>query len=74
MAPTSTGLSLVRTLLLSLAAIAVFFLIDTVLARTERAESRAAAARAYEEGSEPDEAEPFFGCRRPIRRSDFVGA
>jgi len=50
MAPTSTGLSLVRTLLLSLAAIAIFFLLDTVLARTERAESRAAAARAYDEG------------------------
>ncbi|MDP9113252.1 MAG: hypothetical protein M3O20_06170, partial [Acidobacteriota bacterium] len=50
MAPTVTRLSLLRTLLLSVAAIAVFFLLDTVLARTERAESRAAAARAYEEG------------------------
>lgn len=51
MAPTSTGLSLLRTLLLSVAAIAVFFLLDTVLFRTERAESRAAAVRAYEEGT-----------------------
>ena len=51
MAPTSTGLSLLRTLLLSVSAIAVFFLIDTVLSRTERSESRAAAARAYEEGT-----------------------
>jgi tetratricopeptide (TPR) repeat protein len=51
MAPTSTGLSFFRTLLLSLAAIAVLFLIDTVLSRTERSESRAAAARAYEEGT-----------------------
>jgi tetratricopeptide (TPR) repeat protein len=50
MAPTSSGLSLLRTLVLSVAAIAVFFLLDTVLARTERAESRAAAARAYEDG------------------------
>jgi tetratricopeptide (TPR) repeat protein len=50
MAPTSTGLSVLRTLVLSVAAIAVFFLLDTVLARTERAESRAAAARAYEDG------------------------
>jgi tetratricopeptide (TPR) repeat protein len=50
MATTSSGLSLLRTLSLSLAAIAAFFLIDTVLSRTERAESRAAAARAYEAG------------------------
>jgi tetratricopeptide (TPR) repeat protein len=50
MATTSSGLSLLRTLLVTLAAIAVFFLIDTILSRTERAESRAAAERAYEEG------------------------
>src|SRR5690348_1478065 len=51
MAPTGTGLSLLRTLLLSVAAIAAFFLLDTLLYRTERAESRAAAARAYAEGT-----------------------
>lgn len=50
MATPTSGLSLLRTLLLSIAAIAAFFLIDTVLARTEKAESRAAAARDYENG------------------------
>ena len=50
MTPTRTGLSLLRTLLLSLTAIAVFFLIDTVLSRTERSESRTAAERDYVEG------------------------
>jgi tetratricopeptide (TPR) repeat protein len=35
---------------MSIAAIAAFFLIDTLLARTEKAESRASAGRAYENG------------------------
>ena len=50
MAKPASGLSLLRTFSLTIAAIAVFFLIDTVLVRTEKAESRAAAARAYENG------------------------
>ena len=51
MTPTRTGLSLLRTLLLSVTAIALIFVLDTVLSRTERAESRASAARAYQEGA-----------------------
>jgi tetratricopeptide (TPR) repeat protein len=51
MATPASGLFLLRTLLLTVAAIAALFLIDTVLARTEQAESRAAAALAYENGT-----------------------
>jgi tetratricopeptide (TPR) repeat protein len=50
MAKLASGLSLLRTLSLTTAAIAFFFLIDTVLVRTEKAESRAAAARAHQNG------------------------
>src|SRR5208282_5227941 len=50
MATLVSGFSLLRTLLLSIAAIATFFLLDTVLSRTEKAESGAAAAHAYEKG------------------------
>jgi tetratricopeptide (TPR) repeat protein len=46
-----SGFSLLRTLLLSIAAIVIFTLIDTALSRTEKAESGAAAARAYENGT-----------------------
>src|SRR5579872_316449 len=50
MATVGSGLSLLRTLLATIAAIAAFFLIDTVLAKTEKAESNAVARRAYENG------------------------
>src|ERR1700676_3198058 len=50
MATLGSGLTLLRTLLLTIAAIVAFFLIDTVLVRTEKAESHAVAVRAYENG------------------------
>ena len=46
-----SGFSLLRTLLLTITAIVIFSLLDAALSRTEKAESGAAAARAYENGA-----------------------